>query len=225
MTWDWEFAQSILPALLEGLKLTIYATLAASGLSIALGLVWALGRRSRLRVAQVAISWFTEFIRRTPVLIQLYFIFLILPSMGITLSPMAAGIIGLGLNYSTYTMEIYRAGIDSIHKGQWEAAHVLSLPKAATWFRVILPQAVPRVVPALGNTVISMFKDTALLSVITVQEVMAVAQGTGARTYTYTEPLLLAAAMYLVLGYGSSLVVRCLERRLAIARPSTAKAS
>jgi polar amino acid transport system permease protein len=90
---------------------------------------------------------------------------------------------------------------------------------------VILPQAVPRVVPALGNTVISMFKDTALLSVITVQEVMAVAQGTGARTYTYTEPLLLAAAMYLVLGYGSSLVVRGLERRLAIARPSTAKAS
>lgn len=223
MTWDWEFAREIMPALLQGLQLTLFATLAASVVSIVLGLIWAIGRRSPVRVLRVAISWFTEFIRRTPLLIQLYFIFLIMPTMGISLEPMTAGIIGLGLNYSTYTMEIYRAGIDSIHKGQWEAAHVLSLPKAAVWLRVILPQAVPRVVPALGNTVISMFKDTALLSVITVQEVMAVAQVTGAETYRYTEPLLLTAGLYLVLGYGSSLVIRGVERRSDVARLSVAK--
>jgi polar amino acid transport system permease protein len=223
MKWDWEFALEILPALLEGLKLTIYATLGASAVSVVLGLVWALGRRSPLRVVRFSISWFTEFIRRTPLLIQLIFIFLVMPTMGVTLSPMVAGIIGLGLNYSTFTMEIYRAGIDSIHKGQWEAAHVLSLPKAAVWGRVILPQAVPRVVPALGNTVISMFKESALLSVITVQEVMAVAQDLGARTYVYTEPLFIAAGLYLVLGYGSSLAIRGVERRFDVARLSVAK--
>lgn len=224
MTWDWEFVRTVIPALLEGLKLTIYATLAASAVSIVLGLIWAVGRRTPVRAVRLAISWFTEFIRRTPLLIQLYFVFLILPSIGITLPPLAAGIIGLGVNFSAYTMEIYRAGIDSIHKGQWEAAHVLSLPKTAVWRRVILPQAVPRVVPALGNTVISMFKDTALLSVITVQEVMAVSTELGARSYSYAEPLLLAAAMYLVLGYGSSLAVRGLERRFDVSRLSASKA-
>lgn len=223
MTWDWEYAREITPALLEGLKLTIYATIVSSVVSIILGLIWAMGRQTHIRVVRVAIAWFTEFIRRTPLLVQLFFIFFVMPSIGITLPPMVAGVIALGLNYSAYTMEIYRAGIGSIDKGQWEAAHVLSLPKAAVWFRVILPQAVPRVVPALGNTVISMFKDTALLSVITVQEVMAVAKTSGATTYSYTEPLLLAAGMYLVLGYGSSLVVRGLERRFDVARLSIAK--
>lgn len=225
MTWDWEFVQEIMPALLEGLKLTLYATFAASVVTLVLGLIWAAGRRAPIAAVRIPVIWFTEFIRRTPVLIQLYFIFLVMPTMGITLSAMTAGVIGLGLYYSTFTMEIYRAGIDSIHKGQWEAAHVLSLPKAAVWSRIILPQAVGRVVPPLGNTVISMFKDTALLSVITVQEVMSVAQGIGTLTYDYTEPLLLTGAMYLVLSYGSSIVVRIFERRFAGPRLSVAKPS
>lgn len=225
MNWNWDFTREIIPALLSGLQLTLYATLLASLLSMVLGLIWAIARRSPIRILRAGISWFTEFIRGTPLLIQLLFIFLVLPSLGISLDPLTAGILGLGLNYSAYTMEIYRAGIDSIPKGQWEAAHVLSLPKGAVWLRVILPQAVPRVVPALGNTVIAMFKETALLSVITVQEVMTVAQGLGATTYSYTEPLLLTAGLYLILGYSSSLIIRALERRFNVARLSVAKAS
>lgn len=225
MTWDWNFVQEIVPSLLEGLTLTIIATFGASALSVVLGLFWALCRRSRVTILRVAVGMFTEFIRRTPLLVQLYFIFLVAPSMGMTLSPLMSGIIGLGLHYSTYTAEIYRTGIDSIGKGQWEAAHVLDMPNSRVWLRVILPQAVPRVIPALGNTVIAMFKETALLSAITVQELMGVARDIGTTTYVYTEPLLVAAAMYLAVSYGSSLVIRGLERRVAIGRQKPIKAS
>lgn len=224
MTWDWEFVQEIIPALLQGLMLTIYATFAASALSVILGLVWALCRRSRMTALRVAVGMFTEFIRRTPLLVQLYFIFLVVPSMGLTLAPLLCGIIGLGLHYSTYTAEIYRTGIDSIGKGQWEAAQVLDMPTSRVWLRVILPQAVPRVIPALGNTVIAMFKETALLSAITVQELMGVARNIGVTTYVYTEPLLVAAAMYLVVSYGSSLLIRGLERRVVIGGKKPSKA-
>ena len=223
MTWDWSFVRDITPDLLDALKLTVIATVGASVLSLALGMVWAIGRRSPLRVVGWSISSLTEFIRRTPLLVQLYFIFFVLPNFGITLPPLAAGIIGLGLHYSTYTSEIYRSGIDSIAPGQWEAATVLDLPKRAVWTRVILPQAIPRVIPALGNTVVAMFKETALLSAITVQEVMSVARSIGTTTYVYTEPLFVAACMYLVLSYGASLLIRGLERRFAHDRQLSTK--
>jgi polar amino acid transport system permease protein len=224
MTWDWEFVRDIVPQLLEGLKLTIYATVAASAFSIILGLLWAICRRTSLTIPRVAVGAFTEFIRRTPILVQLYFIFLVLPSMGITLSPLLAGILGLGLHYSTYTAEIYRAGINSIGTGQWEAALALDMPRTRIWSRVILPQAVPRVIPPLGNTVIAMFKETALLSAITVQEVIGVARDIGTTTYVYTEPLIVASVMYLVLSYGASLVIRGVERLLAAPSVGSTKA-
>src|SRR5262245_8675508 len=101
MTWDWEVVRDIIPQLLDGLKLTFYATVAASAGSIVLGLFCASCRRSSLRIVRVIVGAFTEFVRRTPILVQLYFIFLVLPSMGITLSPIVAGVLGLGLHYST----------------------------------------------------------------------------------------------------------------------------
>lgn len=220
MTWDWEFVREITPELLGGLKVTIIATVGASALSMVLGLVWAIARRSHHTAIRGPVSGFTEFIRRTPVLVQLYFIFFVLPSLGVTLPALAAGIIGLGLHYSTYTSEIYRAGIDSIARGQWEAALALDMSTVTVWRRVILPQAIPRIIPALGNTVIAMFKETALLSAIAVYELMGVAHDIGATTYIFTEPVLIAGAMYLVVSYTASVLLRGVERGLAAARPA-----
>ncbi|MHC3002245.1 ectoine/hydroxyectoine ABC transporter permease subunit EhuD [Gordonia sp. GN26] len=223
MEWDWAFVWEILPALLDGLKVTVLATLGGSLVALVLGLIWAIGRRSPIKPLSVGIAGFTEFIRRTPLLVQLYFFFLVMPTMGVTLSALTVGIVAIGLHYSTYTGEIYRAGINSIGKGQWEAAHALDFSTPKTWAHVILPQAVPKVIPSLGNTVIQMFKETALLSAITVQELMWVAQDIGTTTYIYTEPLLTAAFLYLVISYGSSLIVRGLERRFSQGRPALVK--
>lgn len=215
MQWDWEFAREITPDLLRGLELTVLATVLASVVSLSLGLVWAIVRRSQHPVGAGAVGAFTEFIRRTPVLVQLYFIFYVLPTTGITLTPLVAGVVGLGLHYSTYTSEIYRAGIAAVDRGQWEAAMVLDLPRHRVWRSVVLPQAVPKVLPALGNTIVAMFKETALLSAITVQEVLGVGREIGTETYDYTEPLLLAGAFYLIVSYTASVLIRMLERRLA----------
>jgi polar amino acid transport system permease protein len=218
MTWDWAFVWDIIPAMLEGLKVTVGATLAASILSLLLGLFWAIARRSRLKAVRALVSGFTEFVRRTPILVQLYFLFFVMPTFGLTLAPLVAGIIGLGLHYSMYTAEMYRAGIDSIAKGQWEAALVLDLPHVSVWRRVILPQAIPKIIPALGNTIVAMFKETALLSAIGVSELMGVARDIGATTYIYTEPLLVAGGMYFAVSYASSVLIRGVERRVAVSQ-------
>src|SRR5205807_1297535 len=130
-----------------------------------------------------------EFIRNTPLLVQLFFFFYVLPTVGVTFSPLTTGVIGLGLHYSTYTAEVYRAGIDGVPVGQWEAATALSLPRRRTWTAVILPQAIRRVVPALGNYVIAMFKDTPMLAAITVLDMLKQAQEVGAESFRYTEPI------------------------------------
>ena len=213
--WDWNFVAEIWPELLQGLRITILATFGATAVSLVLGLFWALTRRSRHAVVRAPVIGFTEFIRGTPLLVQLYFIFFVLPTVGVTLTPLTAGIIGLGLHYSTYTAEIYRAGIGAVPRGQWEAAMAIDLPRARVWRSIILPQAIPMVIPALGNTVIAMFKETALLSAITVQEVIGVAREIGTTTYLYTEPLIIASFYYLVISYTSSVLIRMYERRLA----------
>src|SRR5690606_19322780 len=106
-------------------------------------LVFAVARRSQTRLVSRSFSFFVEFIRCTPLLVQLYFLFYILPDLGITLAPLTAGVIGLGLHYGSYTAEVYRAGIDNVSRGQWEAAKACNLNPMQTWTHVILPQAVP----------------------------------------------------------------------------------
>jgi polar amino acid transport system permease protein len=213
--WDWGFVEEIMPRLLDGFKLTVLATVLASALSLVLGLAIALVKRSPRRFVSMPMYGATEFIRRTPLLVQLYFIFYVLPTLGITLAPLAAGVIGLGVHYSTYTSEIYRGGIDSVHRGQWDAATALNFPRVRVWRNVILPQAIPGILPALGNTVIAMFKETALLSAITVQELLGVGREIGAETYDTFEPLTIAAVLYFAVSYPSSVLVRALERRVA----------
>ena len=213
MIWDWAYTWDILPDLLRGLVVTVQATLVGSVVAMVLGLVFALLRRSRLAVVRVVTGGFVEFVRSTPLLVQLYFLFFVLPSLGITLSGFQAGVIGLGVHYATYTSEVYRAGIEGVPRGQWEAATALNLPTSRVWRSVILPQAIPRVLPALGNYVIAMFKETPLLSAITVLEMLAVAKDLGGQTFRYLEPLTLVGLLFLLVSLPASLTVRRLERR------------
>ena len=213
MIWDWDYARDILPDLLRGLVVTVQATLVGSVVAMILGLVLALLRRSGLAVVRVVTGAFVEFIRSTPLLVQLYFLFFVLPSLGITLSGFLAGVVGLGVHYATYTSEVYRAGIEGVPKGQWEAATALNLPASRVWRSVVLPQAIPRVLPALGNYVIAMFKETPLLSAITVLEMLAAAKGLGNQTFRYLEPLTMVGLLFLLVSLPASLTVRRLERR------------
>jgi polar amino acid transport system permease protein len=215
MPWDWSYVAEIMPRMLKGLELTVIATLLTFALSATFGLVLALLKRSPRRIISLPTHAGTEFVRRTPELVQLYFIFYVLPDAGITLPALTAGVLGLGIHYSTYASEIYRAGIDSVPRGQWDAATALSLPRMRTWRTIVLPQAIPNVLPALGSLLILMFKQTALLAAITVQELLATGQQIGSETFNYVEPLIIAGFLYLVISYTASLGVRSLERRAA----------
>ena len=214
MTWDWEFVAEILPELMRGLVVTVQATLVGAILALTLGLVFALLRRSQLAAVRVPTAVFVEFVRSTPLLVQLYFLFFVLPSWGVLLSGFQAGVIGLGVHYATYTSEVYRAGIEGVPRGQWEAATALNLPRSRVWRSVILPQAIPRVLPALGNYVIAMFKETPLLSAITVAEMLAVARDIGSSTFRYLEPITLVGMLFLVLSLVAAVPLRRLERRV-----------
>ncbi|MGY5131548.1 ectoine/hydroxyectoine ABC transporter permease subunit EhuD [Streptomyces nigrescens] len=203
-----------MPEILKGLWITIQATFYGSLVSFALGLVWAMALRSRSRWVTWPVSVFVEFIRNTPLLVQLFFLFFVLPGWGLAFSPLTTGVIGLGLHYSTYTSEVYRAGIDGVPPGQWEAATALNLPRRRTWTAVILPQAFRRVVPALGNYVIAMFKDTPLLAGITVADMLFQANSISATTFDYLEPITVVGILFVVISYPTSLLLRALERRL-----------
>lgn len=213
MEWDWAFVIQILPTLLEGVKITILATLLGSIVAAIIGLVIAIVRRSKNRLTSVPMGFIAEFIRGTPLLVQLYFIFYVLPDLGITLSPLLAGVIGLGLHYGTYTAEVYRAGIDNVARGQWEAAKACNLSSMQTWTQIILPQALPPMIPALANYFIAMFKETPLLSAITVLELMNQARSIANYNYRYIEPITLVGAFFLIISLISVVGLRWLERR------------
>lgn len=201
--WDtttWlTYTISILPIILIGLTVTLKAAAAGFAIALVLGLVFALLRRSRLKV----ISWTTavvvEFLRDTPLLVQLFFLYYVLPNFGIVLPAFLTGAIALGLQYAAYTSEVYRGGIEAVHRGQWEAATALNLTGIQTYRDIIIPQAVPRIVPAMGNYMVAMIKETPVLSVITVLEMMGLANMIGERTFEYLVPLTLVGLIFLLL--------------------------
>ena len=213
MEWDWNFVWEILPTLIQGVKITIVATLLGSVLATFVGLGIALARRSPNRLLARTVGFLAEFIRGTPLLVQLYFIFYVLPDIGILLPPLVAGVIGLGLHYGTYTAEVYRAGIDNVPRGQWEAAKACNLSATQTWTHIIIPQAIPPMIPALANYFIAMFKETPLLSAITVLELMNQAKSVANTYYRYIEPITLVGAFFLVISLFSVVLLRWLERR------------
>jgi polar amino acid transport system permease protein len=214
--WDWQFAWSIVPDLLAGLRLTILATMFGSIVSFALGLVWTLIRLARIRRVTPVVEIFVQFVRGTPLLVQLYFLFYIFPEWGVSLSAFATGVLGLGVCYSAYTTEIYRAGIENLPAGQWEAALTLGLPIRRVWLGIVLPQSIRTILPMLGNQVIGMFKESSLLSTITVMELLAQGNNIGSINFRYVEPLTMVGAIYFVISYIAARLVRGSEVRDAV---------
>jgi polar amino acid transport system permease protein len=215
MIWDNAFAISILPMLLTGLWVTVQITVMGTVIAAVLGLVFAVVRRLAVPILSSAVSFVVVFVRGTPLLVQAYCAFFVLPAYGISFDAFTTGTIIIGINYSAYMAEVYRSGIQGVPKGQWEAATALSLPAGRVWGRIILPQAFRTVVPMLGNYFIQMFKDSAVLSAITVVELMATAQAIGSSNFRYLEPLTLAAVLFLAVSYPASRLVDRLERRYA----------
>ncbi|ANM14553.1 MULTISPECIES: ectoine/hydroxyectoine ABC transporter permease subunit EhuD [unclassified Rhizobium] len=215
MEWDWDFVWQIMPTLLEGFKITILATVLGAAVAMVVGLGLAIARRSPVAAISRTVGFVSEFIRGTPLLVQLYFIFYVLPDIGIRLSPLTAGVIGMGIHYATYTAEVYRAGIENVPRGQWEAAKATNLTTRQAWIHVVLPQAIPPMIPALANYFIAMFKETPLLSAITVLELMNQAKSIANSNYRYIEPMTLVGVFFLVISLISVAGLRWLEERYA----------
>lgn len=210
MTWDWDFAVQIIPRILEGLLVTVQATVIGYAVALVLGLFVAILRRLK-GVGPVVFAVF-EFIRTTPLLVQLLFVFFLAPP---SVTPLMVGITVMGVHYASYTAEVYRSGIEGVAKGQWEACRALSLPPARVWGAVVLPQAIRKVIPALGNYLISMFKDTPFLFAITVPEMMFQAQSIGTESFRSMEAYTLVGVFFLAVSVPSAVIIRRLERRFA----------
>jgi polar amino acid transport system permease protein len=214
MFWDWSFAGEILPLLLDAAKVTVVATLLGFMIAATLGLALAIGRMFGPPWLQVVLTGFVEFTRSTPLLIQIFFIYFVFPEFGLTLEAMTAGVLALGLHYAAYCSEVYRAGLANIPRGQWEASIALNLSTYHAFRDVIIPQAIPPVVPALGNYLVALFKDTPLLSAIAVVELMQTAKIVGSEYFRYTEPITLVGAIFLILSLVAAGVIKLVETAL-----------
>jgi polar amino acid transport system permease protein len=212
--FNWQFAWDILPALLRASIYTIGITIVGFAMALIGGLVLAILRRSPYRFLSWPAASVIEFIRSTPLLIQLYFLFYVMPEYGLTLSALATGTLGIALHYSCYVAEVYRAGLNAVPRGQWEASKALSLTPWNGYRQIILPQAIRPIIPALGNYLIAMFKDTPVLSAITVVELMLQAKNIGSQTFRYIEPITMAGLFFLIISVSVALMVRKLEAHL-----------
>ncbi|GFM78135.1 amino acid ABC transporter permease [Pseudomonas cichorii] len=197
---------------LQGAALTLFVCLCSIFVSVLLGFVVALARLSSSAVAFGIASFYASFFRGTPLLIQIMLIYLGLPQVGIVPGAILAGIIALSLNYGAYLSEIFRAGIIGVAAGQREAALALALRPAQIFWRVTLPQAMRTIIPPTTNQFISMLKDSSLISVMGVWEVMFLAQSYGRSSYRYIEMLTTAAVLYWIMSIGLELLQARLER-------------
>lgn len=209
-----QYAWDLLPALMGGVATTLKVFAFTIVLSIPLGIVVALGRLSRVRLFQRITQFYIWVMRGTPLLLQLIFIFFGLPMIGVTFSRFASVMIAFSLNYAAYYGEIFRGGIASIDRGQYEAAEMLGMDKRLTFFRVILPQVIKRTLPAVANEVITLVKDTSLVYILGMSELLRAAKIAANRDVTLV-PLLVAGVFYLVLTAILTKVFQRLEERYA----------
>jgi len=208
---DWP---KYLPLLLKAAVVTVEISFLAMGLAVAFGLVLALARLYGVRPLRWLSTTYVEVIRGTPLLIQLFLIYYGLPNLHVRLSAFCAAVLGLGLNYASYEAENYRAGIQSIPGGQMEAALALGMTRAQALRRIIIPQAVRVIIPPVTNDFIALFKDSSLVSVITMVELTKMYGMLATTTYDYIGLGLMTAAIYFVLSYPASLFANRLERKL-----------
>jgi len=209
----WEVIRRNLPILLEAAGLTVLLACSAMPIAILVGLAVALGRLYGPRPLRILLAVYVEILRGTPLMLQLFTIFFVLPAFGLKIPAFLAAVMGLAINYSAYEAEIYRAGLRAIPVGQLEAALVLGMPRWQALRRVIIPQAVRIVIPPVTNDFIALFKDTSICSVITIVELTKqyniLANSTGA----YLELATLTAILYLMMSYPLSVLARRLEGR------------
>jgi polar amino acid transport system permease protein len=213
-------AQAIefLPILAQGLRLTVLVTAGSLVLSTLLGLVWALMRVSGNRVLSGIAKAVVNVIRGIPIIVQLFYIYFVLPEFGIQLSAFQAGVIGLGIAYSAYQAENFRAGIEAVDPGQREAAQAMGMRSALIMRRVILPQAFRIALPPYGNTLVMMLKDSSLVSTITVAEMTRAGQLIASSTFQNMTVYTLVALLYLLMSLPLVYGLRRLERRFAAGR-------
>ncbi len=214
--WHWEVVWQSLPILVEGVRITVLASVITMIAALALGLLVALARIAGGPLGALAYVYI-EFFRNSPQLMVVVWVFTALPLVtGITLSPFLSGVVALTLNVAAFVAEVYRAGITSIPVGQTQAALALGMTRSQLYRRVLLPQAVARVIPPLGSYWVSLFKDTSLLAVIGVAELMYQGRLVSTDTYRPLEVLTGVAVIYYVLAYPQSLTVNFLFRRLRV---------
>jgi His/Glu/Gln/Arg/opine family amino acid ABC transporter permease subunit len=198
--------------LLGGLSITVELTLVVIVLSLIFALLVALAGMSRVAPLRWLVKTYLEVIRGTPLFLQLIYVYYVLPSIGIRLGPFSAGVLALTLNYSAYMSEVYRGGIQAIPRGQHDAAAALGMTHALAMRRIILPQAIRIIIPTLGNYFIGLFKDTALASAISIQELVYTAQVRAALSFQYFTLYTVVAAMYLAVSFPAARLVGYLER-------------
>lgn len=210
--WRWDFAWDVLPEMLRSfVQVTLLVTVVGTLIAAVLGLIIAILIRLLPRPLAWLVTWVANFIRMTPIVVQLLVVFYGF----VWMEPMTIALLVYGVHYSTYMSEVYRAGIESVPPGQWEATTALSMPAGRTWRRVIIPQALRSTVPSLGNYAISMFKDTPFLIAISVMEMVTTALEIGGFTYRYIETISIAGVIFLVASYVTAVLVNRLEKRLA----------
>lgn len=219
MGFNFDFAIAILPEILKGLGNTLLVAVLSSMGAMTLGFVWEILRRSG-RILGYVMQFVIDFIRSTPVLVQLYFLFFVLPYYGVVLPAMFVGVVGLSIYFSGYLSEVFKAGIDAITKGQGEAARSLGLGRSDIIIYVIAPQMLRNIAAPMGAYAVSILKATPYLAVLAVPEMLGSAFDVASETYRYAEPMAVAGVLFLILALIAVALVNQLERRLGlVAKP------
>jgi polar amino acid transport system permease protein len=209
----WHDAVEFFPILMSGVALTIVVTIGSLLLSTVLGLIWAMMRVSGIKALSAISASLINVIRGIPIIVLLFYLYFVMPDLGVTLSALQAAILGLGIAYSAYQAENFRAGIEAIDKGQIEAAQSIGMGWWLTMRRVVLPQAVRIVLPPYGNVMIMMLKDSSQASTITVAELALQGKLIASSTFKNTSVFTLVALMYLTMSIPLILLVRHFEKR------------
>lgn len=197
--------------------LTVRLMLGSAVLMVVLGMLAGQGLTSKHLWVRTPVRLYVDFFRLTPLLVQIIAIFFLLPSvLGINASPFLSGVIALGLNYAAFFAEVFKGGITSLDRGQWEAAQAMGMGPIKVLTRIIYPQAVRRMLPPLGNLIVSLTKDTSLVSVIGVAELLNTSQSVGAQTFRNIETLLFISVFYLIINLPLAWVATRLHRRQVI---------
>ena len=216
--WRWDFAIEILPQMLLATLNTILAAGIGYAIAAIVGLLFLIGQRTPIKIVNMINREIVEFIRSTPLLIQLFFVYFVLPQFGITLSAWVCGMITIGLHFGTYLSEVYRGALEGVPKSQWEACRALNFSTFYTYRKIVLPQAFPIAIPGMGNYLVGIFKDTPLLSTIGVAELFHAATAVGGYHYRYLEPYTIVGLIFLTLSIPAAIWIRKIEKNVNLAK-------